>query len=200
MTRRVGYVMHHGKAQGGQAGQGGTARREHVPAAWFRAPAAAGLTIALLATSCADGESSKAPRPPPPHVVDVTMEEYRFEYDKDVPAGRVVFNVLNAGQVSHRLSLLPLAEDLPPIDVQLRGSERRIIEPFAGVNAVPPGQRSAFAVDLVSGVRYAMVCFLVDESDNESHALKGMTSEFRTREAVASTVSTSSLPAPSTSG
>lgn len=127
------------------------------------------------------------------------MEEYRFKYDKNIPAGRVVFEVVNTGRVSHRLSLLPLADDLPPIDVQLRGAERRVIEPFAGVNALRPRTRGAFAVDLLPGVRYAMVCFLVDESDRQSHALKGMTSEFRTSGTRAATMTASSLPPPSTS-
>lgn len=141
------------------------------------AAARAVIVLGLLATSCG-GQQSRLP--PLPHVVDVTMEEYRFKYEMNIPAGRVVFNVVNNGRVAHRLSLLPLDEDVPPIDVQLKGSERRIIEPFAGVPTLEPGERGTFAVDLVPGVRYAMVCFLVDEFDDTSHAIKGMNSEFRT--------------------
>ncbi len=108
------------------------------------------------------------------------MDEYRFVYDDNIPPGRVVFDVTNAGRIPHRLSLLPLTEDFPPIDVQVRGSERRFINPFAGIPPREPGERGTFAVELAPGVRYALVCFLVDDQDNQSHAVKGMTSEFRT--------------------
>lgn len=106
------------------------------------------------------------------------MTEYRFDYDSTVPAGRVIFKVRNTGRVAHSLSLLPLTDDIPPIDEQLRGSRRLGISPFAGVAARRPGASATFAVDLVPGARYAVVCFLAD-SDRTLHALRGMASEFR---------------------
>lgn len=139
----------------------------------------AGLSLASVTGGCSGERPSQAVLPPPPHLVDVTMNEYGFVYNKDIPAGRVVFTVTNVGRIAHRLSLLPLADDFPPIDVQIRGSERRFINPFAGIPAREPGERGTFAVELAPGVRYAMVCLLVDDQDNQSHALKGMTSEFR---------------------
>jgi hypothetical protein len=42
---------------------------------------------------------------------------------------------------------------------------------------VPPGGNGAVAVDLGPG-RYALICFLTDD-DGQSHALKGMATEFR---------------------
>lgn len=107
------------------------------------------------------------------------MTEYRFDYNPVVPPGRVVFRVQNAGRVGHRLAVLPLADDLPPIDAQPRGSERQVIAPFAGVPPRRPGSTGTFAVELAPGRRYAMICSLVDP-EGKSHALKGMNSEFRT--------------------
>lgn len=49
-----------------------------------------------------------------------------------------------------------------PIDVQLHRSERRSVIPFAGVPPVRPGDCAMFAVDLIPGVRYALVCFEED--------------------------------------
>ncbi|MDP9386904.1 MAG: hypothetical protein M3Q48_02985 [Actinomycetota bacterium] len=111
-------------------------------------------------------------------MVPVTMSEYDFALDGGVPSGRVVFRVRNAGRLHHRVTLVALPEDLPPIDVQLRGTERRYVEPFAGMPERAPGTTSSFAVDLAPGVRYAFICFTVDR-DNKNHAEKGMATEFR---------------------
>ncbi len=113
-----------------------------------------------------------------PAVIAVAMREYRFDYDPAIPAGRVVFEFFNAGHVEHRPVLLALPEDLPPIDIQLRGTERRGIAPFAGVPAQAPGEAGTFAVDLLPGRRYALICF-ARGADGEPHFLEGMNSEFR---------------------
>lgn len=106
------------------------------------------------------------------------MVEHRFEFDTPIPAGRVVFQILNAGQSVHNLVMIALPEDLPSIDEQLRGSQRRLVEPYAGIYDRPPGDTGTFAVDLVAGQRYALICTLVAQ-DGESHYLKGMATEFR---------------------
>jgi hypothetical protein len=106
------------------------------------------------------------------------MLDYRFDYDPEIPSGRVVFQILNAGDVPHQLTLFPLPEDLPPIDEQLRGSQRRFLEPFASIYRRAPGERGTFAVDLEPDRRYAMVCYL-EADDGEPHWMKGMVSEFR---------------------
>jgi hypothetical protein len=106
------------------------------------------------------------------------MQEYRFAYDAVIAPGRVVFDVRNDGRLQHRLALLPLPDDLPPIDVQVHGSQHRVVSPYAGVPDRRPGQRGVFAADLVAGRRYGLVCFLVD-ADGATHAFKGMTAEFR---------------------
>lgn len=115
--------------------------------------------------------------PPSPPVVEVGLREYAFDFDGPVPAGRVLLRVRNTGTVGHRVSLVPLSEDIPPIEEQLRGDERRVISPFAGVPVRDPGQEGVFAVDLVAGQRYALLCF-VAAPDGQSHAVKGMASEF----------------------
>lgn len=103
------------------------------------------------------------------------MREYRFEYGA-IPGGRVVFRIRNEGRVDHRLSLIPLPEELPPIRDQLRGGERQVVSTRAAIPETPPGRIGTFAVDLVPG-RYAMVCFVVQ--GDVSHALEGMATEFR---------------------
>lgn len=141
--------------------------------------------MGLLATACNSARDSGAPLPAGSPVIQVTMRDHVFEHVSEIPAGRVVFRFHNAGDAVHRVALLPLPEDLPPIDVQLRGTERRAIAPFASISDRPPGQQGAFAVELVAGQRYAFVCFVVDEGG--SHALKGMSSEFRAKAAPVAT-------------
>lgn len=144
----------------------------------------------VLAVACSSPTAERNELPAGPPTVEVTMDEYRFDYNPNIPPGRVLFRVTNAGELVHRLTMVPLPEELPPIDQQLRGSQRQFLTPFAGVPNRQPGTRTAFTVDLVPGVRYAMICFVVDP-DGQSHASKGMSSEYRVAPAEAA-------PTPST--
>lgn len=152
-------------------------------------------SVAVLCTSCATAAGG-APLPPRPRIVVVDMREYRFDYNHFIPGGRVVFEARNRGTVAHQITLAPLTEDFPPIDVQLHGTERRFLQPFAGTPDVPPGGSWTFAVDLAPGTRYALLCFDQDP-DGQVHALKGMNSEFRTPAAPGQTIPTN---APTSSG
>jgi hypothetical protein len=113
-----------------------------------------------------------------PKVVIVKMTEFHYSYDPVIPAGRVVFRMVNDGHEAHWPSLVQLDEDLPPIDQQLHGSERRVVNPYAGVSPRGPGTSGSFAVDLAPGRRYAFICYATGR-DGTVHYLKGMNSEFR---------------------
>jgi hypothetical protein len=136
--------------------------------------AALGIGAGSL-TSC--GNERPVPRIPAA-VVDLKITEYRFDYRRPVPAGRVVFHVVNAGSAVHRVSMLALPEDLPPIMQQLRGSQRRGIVPFASIGGLAPGDANSFAVDLAAGQRYAIID-VGDGPGGRSNALLGLASEFR---------------------
>lgn len=141
------------------------------------------LVTVVLLPSCQDSRRVKAALPARPPVVTVTMDEYHYDYERGIPAGRVVFRFVNTGLLKHRPSLLPLNEEIPPIDQQLRGENRAVVTPFAGVGTTEPGEVSTFAVDLIPGQRYALVCF-ADDPDGEPHRLQGMNSEFRAGEVI----------------
>lgn len=136
------------------------------------------LSCTLVLASCRAPTQRPVPLPAGPQVVEVDMADYRFDYDPAIAAGPVLFRVTNTGTVPHSLTMLPLDDDFPPIDQQLRGSERRSLTPFAGVGARKPGASTSFAVHLEAGVRYAFVCFVTDDQ-GKAHALRGMSSEFR---------------------
>jgi hypothetical protein len=116
---------------------------------------------------------------PGPQVVDLTMTDNRYEYLPPARAGRVVFRVRNAGTQQHRIAVYPLPEDMPPIDVQLRGSERRNVERLAAPLPRRPEETQSFAVDLQPGQRYAFLCFLRSPTEQKTYAELGMSSEFR---------------------
>lgn len=142
-------------------------------------PVAALVVAGLVLAGCGGGTPRpEVALPGRPHIVEVEMLDHSFRYPPDVRSGRVLFRITNAGTVPHSLSLLPLPEDLPPIDQQLRGTERRAIPTVAAIHAKPPGGRTTLAADLTSGGRYALICFL-DDPAGVSHALQGMNSEFR---------------------
>lgn len=138
----------------------------------------AGVVVALtlLSGSCGQPAEPTLPRARP--VVDISMREYSFQYNHAIPSGQVTFRVRNEGRVNHRLALIPLSDDFPPIDTQLRGNKRRRVFPLAGIPDRPPGSGATFAAFLRPG-RFALICF-IRAPDGETHALKGMTSEFRT--------------------
>jgi len=90
-----------------------------------------------------------------------------------------VFLVTNGGKVVHSLTLIPIDDDVPPINEQLHGGDRRSATPEAQTRTMYPGRAEAIAIDVVPGQRYALLCFLHDPGDPVTHALKGMNSEFR---------------------
>ena len=151
--------------------------------------------LAATLVACTSGSDDRAgpPAPAPVPVITVTMLDHRFELDTPVPPGRVVFRFHNAGQAPHNVIMIPLAQDVPPIDVQLRGSERRQVEPFAGIYDRGPGDSGSFAVDLLPDQRYAVVCSLTAE-DGEPHWMKGMVTEFRTSPIPAGATTPTSRP------
>lgn len=143
----------------------------------FRARCWAGLVAAAMALGSCQASSGKA-LPAGPAVITVTMTEFGYKIDRPVPPGRVIFRMVNAGHLVHEPNLFPLTDEVPPIDQQVRGDNRIVLAPFAGVPARQPGQVGAFAVDLEAGQRYAFVCF-ARTPDGQSHAKLGMAIEFR---------------------
>lgn len=135
------------------------------------------VACAIVLPGC-QTPTAPAPLPPGPRVVDLEMTDFAFRYEGEIPSGRVLLRVRNTGRVAHSFSLVPLTDDVPPIHDQLSGPERRAIPPFAAVTARQPGSGTTMAVDLVPGLRYAFVCFLVT-SQGDPHWARGMASEFR---------------------
>lgn len=148
-------------------------------------------TAAVLAmASCQSAASDRPAAPAPPPVIDLKLTEYRFDPEPArVPAGRVVFRLLNRGDQGHQPTLLALPEDLPPILEQLKGENRRDVETIASNSGLRAGVSAAVAADLEPGKRYAFVCY-AKTPDGKEHSRMGMAWEFRTPGAAATTATT----------
>ncbi len=105
------------------------------------------------------------------------MRRYRFAYTPPRVPGRVVFKISNGDTLVHDLVLLLIPKDVPPIDVQLRGTKRAFAPIIADLPPRSPDTTTSVAVDLAPG-RYGLVCFVRDP-DGQQHAQKGMAAEFR---------------------
>ena len=131
----------------------------------------------LIVAGCSTGGEGQPDWPPSPSIIEVTMSEYAFSLPSSVPSGRVVFLARNSGSLAHELQLFPLNDDIPPIDAQLRGTQRRVLNPLAGIPRREPGEMGTFSVELLAEHRYALICFLKD--GGTTHATEGMNAEFR---------------------
>lgn len=138
---------------------------------------AALVAVALAAVGCSSAQATRAPLPPPPQVVHVTIDDHHYAYGSPIHAGRTVFVGHNVGRASHTILLYMVGDDLPPVDVQIHGDKRYQVSGFAGTR-VEPGATNSFAVDLVPKQRYYMLDFDRD-SDGKIFALDGLDSEFR---------------------
>ncbi len=160
-----------------------------------------GLVVALSVAFLMVGWWWVQPRqaatlPTSPPVISINVYDHGFKYDKQIPPGRVVFRFLSTGEVDHSPALIPLAEDVPPINEQLHGSVRRTVAPFAGIPTLRPGEQGTFAVDLAPGHRYALVDF-AQGPDGRILALQGGSSEFRTAGPRTTVVDEPLAPSPS---
>ena len=168
----------------GIAGFIGPRRRTIIAAALALAIGVTATTVVLTG-----GRTSgvRAPLPTAPPPILVTMREYRFDFNAaSIHRGRVIFKVVNDGKLVHRLALIPLPEDFPPIEEQLHGTVRQVVQEAVAIrNLEPPakgqqhGMTESFAFDLYPG-RYAFVSLYIDP-DGVAQALKGMANEFRVR-------------------
>lgn len=146
---------------------------------WFPIAAVVVVVGAVVLPGVVAGPSRHrtVDRPPPPQRVALSMTEYHYGYTAPKQAGRVVFDVVNAGKERHNLVVFALADDFPPIDEQLRGTDRRSTQPIAALPTLRPGERANYAFDVAPNQRYAFVCF-VATADEVIHGTRGMNTEF----------------------
>lgn len=148
---------------------------------WRRGAGLALVVVVVVVVAGGCSSKAAAPLPPAPAVVKVSMREYAVVPRPAVVAkGRVVLEVANRGKRNHRLLIIPLPKDFPPVLEQVRGGTRRFVEPLGTLPNTAPGRTRSIALDLAPG-RYGLVCPLNEPGTNEAYSKKGMAAEVRVR-------------------
>ncbi|MFN2390312.1 MAG: hypothetical protein ABR575_12015 [Actinomycetota bacterium] len=110
--------------------------------------------------------------------INVTADEYSFDFPGTVEAGVTVFTLANAGQEKHHIQILELKDDAPSLTKLLESKQPRkfIVRRVGGTDEIDSGSERRFEAELTPG-RYAYVCFL-QAKKGKSHAELGMAGEF----------------------
>lgn len=125
--------------------------------------------------------SDRGPAAEPKADARILLDEYAFAGAATLHSGRQVILVENAGSQPHELVLFRLAEGRTPADLLAWAS--RLVgpppgEPTGGATEIAPGGVNYVAVNLEPG-DYALVCFVSDAADHQSHAKHGMVARIR---------------------
>ena len=115
----------------------------------MKALASSLLVVALLVACGGDGSPAQ-----PAGSIKVTMTEFKFDHSSiTAPSGKVVFYLVNAGNVAHNLIIRD-------------GTGKRL----GGSNLVSAGDSSVFTVDNIAAGSYVIFC---DQPGHEGSGMKG---------------------------
>lgn len=134
----------------------------------------AALVLVGWATTGCTGE-------PAFHEVTVVGADYAFQVADTLPPGPTLFVLENEGAVRHEMGMGLLKEGLTieeAVASEQEGGDP--IEESLGFVIADAGERSpsGLLVNLESGRRYGLVCFLQDHPDDPPHVELGMLDSF----------------------
>jgi uncharacterized cupredoxin-like copper-binding protein len=116
----------------------------------------------------------------PPADIVLTLNDYSFDFDKPITAGRHTIRLENAAQQSHEAVLLQVAPGKSVYDV-IAWIEKPAGpppgKPIGGTTGIAQGEVNLITVDFAPG-KYALVCFVPDAKDGKAHIAHGMVKEF----------------------
>ena len=151
------------------------------------------LVLGLFLVACGEDEpttdaggetetETTQPSEPEASEILVTAVEYEFDLPDTLPAGTTTFTLQNDGEEPHFIEIVELTEDAPELEKLLKMGENEIGQYFVKQHKIPtakPGEtaKKTAEIDLVTGARYAYVCF-IPTKDGTPHAFLGMTGEF----------------------
>jgi hypothetical protein len=120
---------------------------------------------------------------PAPDVI-LTLNDYSFDFDKPVTAGKRTIRIENAAPQSHEAVLVQIAPGKTVNDV-LRWLEKPQGpppgKPIGGATGFAQGEVNLITFDFTPG-NYGLICFVPDAKDGKPHFVHGMTKEFTVSE------------------
>jgi hypothetical protein len=134
------------------------------------------------AENCPQAEVEAVEPDPDATQIAVTADDYSFEIDGDVPAGKVAFVMDNRGEEPHELDLVRLNDGTTREDLEAAAEEgleavQSLIQGEVGSSAeAAPGESVVLNADLEPGA-YGMGCF-VRADDGSLHFELGMRTVF----------------------
>jgi uncharacterized cupredoxin-like copper-binding protein len=124
------------------------------------------IAIALAAAGCSSGSNQSTG----PTVVQAKLNEYNIILDKtSIPAGPVQFTIENIGTEVHEVVLEPAGAEDEPFELNGEASEAEDIQ---------PGEKRTLEWTLDQPGDYQLGCYVTNEGDTETHAMKGMITTF----------------------
>ena len=131
-------------------------------------------------TVVANRNAAKLPAPD----VILTLNDYSFEFDKPLTAGKHTIRLENAAQQSHEAVLDQIAPGKTVHDV-LKWLEKPQGpppgKPLGGTTGFAQGEVNVITYDFAPG-NYGLICFVPDAKDGKPHFVHGMVKEFTVTE------------------
>jgi uncharacterized cupredoxin-like copper-binding protein len=119
----------------------------------------------------------------PPADLVITLDDYSFAIDAEVTAGTRTLRVINNAQQSHEVVFVRLEPGSTPLDFA-RFVEARMGDPpgriVGGTTAIGHGGMNQITLVFEPG-EYALLCFVPDAADGQSHIVHGMLRQITVR-------------------
>jgi uncharacterized cupredoxin-like copper-binding protein len=128
--------------------------------------------------------SNEQPASLPKADVVMTLEDYTFEFDTPIRAGRQTIRVENAAPQSHEAVLVQLAPGKTVHDFLAwigKPNGPPPGKPIGGVTGFAQGEVNLITYDFTPG-KYGLICFVPDAKDGRAHVEHGMIKEFTVTE------------------
>jgi len=112
---------------------------------------------------------------------DITLDlvDFSFVLSAIPAAGTQTIRVNNAGHQPHEVLLVKLPADATPMDfVASIGTDTLRGELAGGITEIEPGMYNLFTATFESGVKYGLLCFVMDPETGQPHFMQGMSQEF----------------------
>ena len=124
------------------------------------------------------GATTNAMAPTPD--INLVLDDYVFNFDKPLTAGRHTVKVTNPAAQDHEIQLIQLDSGKTLADMQQWITKMSGPPPgraVGGIASMKPGTTNYFEVDLPAG-EYVAICFVPDKTDGKPHFLHGMARQF----------------------
>ena len=115
--------------------------------------------------------------------IEVSMTEFAFGAPETVPAAEFEVTVVNNGEQTHEMGVVPLKEGAPPIEELVKLGDKELEKYLAGPfgwteGPIKPGESKTFTLDGSKAASFGFACFIKDPETKKPHVELGMAGQF----------------------